>query len=42
MADSLLRCPITGNQETTHDSTYKLEIVSEINNTKELAEDIPI
>ena len=26
--------PINGNQETTHESTYKNEIVSEINDTK--------
>ena len=42
VTDSLSRFPITGNQETTHEYTYKQEIVSEINDTEKLAEDISI
>ena len=42
VTDSLSRFPITGNKETTHDSTYKQEIVLENNDTKELVEDISI
>ena len=38
MADELLRFIIDGNQETTQDPTYKREIVSDINDIKELHE----
>ena len=36
--DALSMLPINVNQDTTHESTYKKYIVSEINNTKELPE----
>ena len=38
MIDALSIFSINGNQETTHESTYQKEIVSEINDTKELPE----
>ena len=34
LAHALSRFPINGNQETTHESTYKKEILSEIDDTK--------
>ena len=34
MADAPSTFPLNGNQETTHESTYKNEIVSEIKDTK--------
>ena len=36
VADVLSILPLNGNQETTQKSTYKKEIVIEINDTKEL------
>ena len=38
MADALSAFPINGNQEATHESTYKKYIMSEINDTEELPE----
>ena len=38
VADSLSRFTINRNQETAQDSTYKKDIVSEINNTEELSD----
>ena len=35
VTDALSRFPINDNQETTHESNYKKEIASEINDTKE-------
>ena len=40
VAYTLLIFLINGNQETTHKSTYKKEIVSEISDIKELTEGI--
>ena len=40
MAGTISRLSISRNQETTHESTYKSLIVSEINETKELSEGI--
>ena len=40
MADALSIFPIHGNQDTAHESIYKNENVSEINDTKELPEGI--
>ena len=39
VADAISRFPLNGNQETTQKSTYQREIVSEINDTKEIPED---
>ena len=33
-ADKLSRLPNNGNQETTHESTYKTETISELFNTE--------
>ena len=38
MADTLSRLTLNGNQDTTHNSTYQQEIVSEINDTEEIPE----
>ena len=38
VADAISRFPLNGNQETTQKSTYQREIVSEINDTKEILE----
>ena len=38
MTDTLSIFPLYGNQETTQKSTYKKEIVTEINDTKEIPE----
>ena len=38
VADGLSRIPLNGNQETTQKSTYQQEIVSEINDIKEILE----
>ena len=38
VADALSRLPLNGNQNTTQRSTYHKEIVSEINDIKELPE----
>ena len=38
MADALSIFPMNGNQETTQESTYEKEIVSEIKNIEELPE----
>ena len=38
VADALLRLPLNGNQETTQNSTYQKEIMSEINDIVELPE----
>ena len=40
MADTLFRFPINGNQETTQESKYTKEIMSEINDILELPEGI--
>ena len=40
MAYALSRLHINGNQDTTHESTYKKEIVWGINDTKKLLEGI--
>ena len=40
MEDALSSFRINGNQETTYESTYKKEILSEINYTQDLPEDI--
>ena len=40
VADALSRFSIIWNQETTHKSTYKKEIMSEINNIEEFTESI--
>ena len=36
VVDVLSRFPLNGNQETTQNSTYQKEIVSEVNDTKEI------
>ena len=36
VGESLSRLPLHGNQETTYEFTYQQEIVSEINDIKEL------
>ena len=36
VSDVLSRIPLNGNQETTQNSTYQKEIVSEINDIEEL------
>ena len=41
VTDTLSRLNLNVNQETTHKSNYKKEIVSEINDTKELPESFP-
>ena len=38
MADTWSRLTIYGNQDTTQESTYAMEIMSEINDIKELPE----
>ena len=38
VADGLSRISLNGNQETTQNSTYQQEILSEINDTKEIPE----
>ena len=40
VTDTLSRLPINSNQDTTHESTYKKEILSEINDTEESTENI--
>ena len=40
MAETLSRLTINVNQETKHESAYKNEILSEINNIEELSEGI--
>ena len=40
MENALSIFPINWNHKITHESTYKKEIASEINDTKELSEDI--
>ena len=40
VADALSIFPINSNQETTQESTYKKELLSEINDTKEFPEGI--
>ena len=39
VSDVLSRLPLYGNQDTTQKSTYQQEIVSEINDRKEIPED---
>ena len=39
MADTLYRFPLNENKETTHKSNFKKEIISEINDTKEIPEE---
>ena len=36
VADASYRFPLNWNQDTTHNSTYKKEIVSEIDDTEEI------
>ena len=38
VSERLSRIPLNGNQETTQKSTYQQEIVSEINDIKEIPE----
>ena len=38
VSDALSRLPLNGNQETTQKSTYQKQIMSEINDIKELTE----
>ena len=38
VADALSRFPLNGNQETAQKSTYQQEIVSEINDIREISE----
>ena len=38
IADTLSRLPLNGNQYTRQKSTYKKEIMSEINDTEEILE----
>ena len=40
MVDALSIFPINGNQDNKHESAYKKEMVSEINDTEELPEGI--
>ena len=40
MTDALSKFPLNINQDTTQESTYKMEIVSKINDNKELHEGI--
>ena len=38
VSDALSRLAINGNQDTTHESMYTMETMSELYNTKELSE----